>query len=238
MNIAKEYIKAPRLYVEPDLSEGAAISLAEMHAHYLRNVLRKQEGDPLRLFNGRDGEWTATITGLAKKAVAVTIEEQLAAQKNPARRIHLYFAPIKKARLDMLIEKAIELGATDLHPVITQNTENRKLKEERIQTQIIEAAEQCERLDIPPLHAAVDFKTLLQNWDKPEKLMAALERIDAAPLSKTETDAHILIGPEGGFTAEEQDALADHDHVKPVTLGTHILRAETAVFKALSLLGG
>src|SRR5690606_14868363 len=137
-----------------------------------------------------------------------------------------------------LVEKAVELGATDIHPVLTQNTDNRKVNEERITAQIIEAAEQCERLDIPDLHATQDLFKAVAGWNTNIPVQAALERYDAQPLSSAlpEGDLAFLIGPSGGFTEEEKNKLAALSFVRPITLGERILRSETAVAAALSSL--
>lgn len=228
--------KSPRLYTELDLKSGEAVSLEGGQAHYLKNVLRKNPGDPLRLFNGRDGEWVGEIQTLSKKAVTAKLTEQSLAQPTPARRIHLYFAPIKKNRMDFLIEKAVELGATDLHPVITQNTENRKMNIERTQAQIIEAAEQCERLELPLLHAPSELFKALGQEQAP--LLAALERGNHPEASDiatkyTESDIALLVGPEGGFTELELERIAGLQNVEKTSLGETILRAETAALKFL-----
>lgn len=237
MMIDREYIKCPRLYVEDDLAQGTEIIIQDMHTHYLKNVLRKKPGDKLRLFNGKHGEWVGEITELAKKSGAAVLNERLKEQIEREHRLHLLFAPIKKARMDMLIEKSVELGATDFHPVITQNTENRRLNYERMRAQIIEASEQCERLNIPRLHNETTLKSLLSDWQEPQTLFVALERSPHTMHLTTASDhAFILIGPEGGFTEEEHDAISTHHAVTTISLGDHILRAETAALKALSLL--
>lgn len=138
--------------------------------------------------------------------------------------------------MDWLIEKAVELGATDFHPVLTQNTETRKINEERMQKQIFEAAEQCERLEIPALHPLETLELFLQNWPENVPVLACLERFDAPPLSNgmsKHTDICLLIGPEGGFTSEEKEKISEK--AVPVSLGETILRCETAAIKALIL---
>ena len=235
----KSITKSPRLYTELDLKSGSPIALEGPQVHYLKNVLRKKEDDPLRLFNGRDGEWVGRIETIGKKDMQVALIEQRRPQSANTRRIHAYFAPIKKNRMDFLIEKAVELGATDLHPVITQNTENRKLNAERIELQIIEAAEQCERLTLPTLHKPADLFQAIKSVNAP--VLAALERGDH-PLAIDirgqfiNQDIGILIGPEGGFTAEEMEWLAARENITAVSLGSNILRAETALVKFLSVL--
>lgn len=228
--------KLPRLYVNVDLAEGQAVALEGAQAHYLRTVLRRQDGDGVRLFNARHGEWTARLEGLARKGGAAVPDIRIREQPTLARRVHLLFAPIKKTRMDFLIEKVVELGATDLHPVLTHNTEVRKVNEERLRQQIIEAAEQCERLDIPALHTLTDLHDKIVNW-RDEPVFACLERTQAPALGyalREGPSPALLIGPEGGFTKEETAFLADR--CAPVSLGPNILRSETAALKALALL--
>ncbi len=223
--------KAPRLYVSADLQTGASVVLPDNQAHYLKNVMRTGVGDAVRLFNGRDGEWHATIQSFDKKKAVLTLESQTRPQPPPRRPVHLLFAPIKKARFEWLIEKAVELGATDLHPVITNRTEVRQINAERTMAQIIEAAEQCERLDVPVLNDIMPLKARLGSWPQDIPLLVGLERADAMPLKNALPAAGplaFLIGPEGGFSAEEREYPGNLPFLKPVSLGPDILRAETA----------
>jgi 16S rRNA (uracil1498-N3)-methyltransferase len=229
--------KLPRLYVTQPLSKDNHIPLSVEQAHYLKNVLRLKIGDQLRAFNGKDGEWLLTLTTLEKKSAEASATKQLTEQDDPKQKIHLYFAPIKKNRMDFLIEKAVELGVTDLHPIITERTEVRKLNTERIKAQIIEAAEQCERSDIPILHPITQLSVLLQNPSFDYTILAALERQDAPHLGMVGTEIGFMIGPEGGFSLEEIKILSNHPKIRAVSLGTRILRAETAALYILSKLG-
>lgn len=231
-----DYIKLPRLYVDQELQENGNLCFSKEQAHYLKNVIRKQPGDELRLFNGHDGEWLAALSTISKKDAQANIREQIAEQTKTTPEIHLLFAPIRKARMDFLVEKAVELGVTHLHPVLTQNTENRQINEERIQTQIIEAAEQCERLDIPVLHGPQKIEGLTNDWKNNITIYACIERDDSPLLKNALSGAPyaFLIGPEGGFTIEEKDFLSTHEFIKPVSLGAQILRSETAAILALS----
>ena len=230
--------KLPRLYTDEALVDQGVIALSTGQAHYLNNVLRKKDGEAIRLFNGKDGEWVGVLQNLSKKSGEARLDKQIIEQPTRAKRIHLIFAPIKKNRMDWLIEKAVELGVSEIHPVLTQNTEVRKLKTERINHQILEAAEQCERLDIPTLHDIKNLGTLFDGWSKDIEIQACLERYDAQPIQSahksTNQDIAVLIGPEGGFTAEEKAHIAKF--ATPITLGEQILRSETAVIKALSIL--
>lgn len=229
----------PRLYTELKLSQGASIPLTEDQSHYLRNVLRKTVGDTIRIFNPTHGEWVAKITAESKKLVTVTMEQNIRAPEPDTHDIHLIFSPIKKDRNDMLIEKAVELGVTHLHPVLFSRTIVRDIKEERIKAQIIEAAEQCERLSVPTLHPLIDLKKCLSTWNKDIPVYAGIERSDAIFLQNKLIDtgsSALLIGPEGGITSEEIELLNTKDFIKPVSFGPRILRAETAVFYGLSIL--
>ena len=228
-----EDFKLPRLYVESPLSADGSVALTAEQAHYLKNVLRRHDGDLVRVFNGREGEWRGPLADLSKKGGRVLLHTQTRQQPQGTRRVHLYFAPIKKTAMDWMMEKAVELGATDIHPVLTQNTEVRKINEERLAKQIFEAAEQCERLEIPTLHP---MKPLLSVFDEKIPVLACVERADAreiGPAVPKNGDIGILIGPEGGFTSEEKTFLAEKEGLTPVSLGESVLRAETATCYAL-----
>ncbi len=228
--------KYPRLYLNAELKENAKISLNAEHAHYLKNVLRKAEGDILRVFDGANGEWLAPISTLRKKSGGITLTEQIKKQPAQSVEVSLFFSPIKKHRMDILIEKAVELGVTGLYPIIMNRTENRKLNEKRINAQIIEAAEQCERLDLPVLHATQKLSYILSQQNG-KSLYTCLERDNSAkPISSHsyENGASFIIGPEGGFDAREMEMMLASDNVIAINLGDNILRAETAAIVCLS----
>ena len=211
--------------------------VSESAHHYLKNVMRLDIGAQIRFFNGKNGEFLGIIKDSDKKRTVLDITKQIKTQRTLSRKIHLLFAPIKKERMEWLIEKAVELGATDLHPVLTQNADIRKLNDEKIRAQIIEAAEQCERMDLPALHPVTDmWKSLASLKSMP--VLAAVERVDAQPIRSAipAGDVAILIGPAGGFTAEEKERLGKTAGIVPVSLGENILRAETAAIAALSCL--
>lgn len=238
----QEPSKLPRLYFGGELAKDVIIDLPAPSAHYLKNVLRMETGDYLRVFNAENGEFLATIESSSKKNCVVKIAEILREPSTQKTKIHLFFPPIKKDRLDFLIEKAVELGVTDLHPILTQRGNIRDLNYVRITSQMIEAAEQCERLDIPTLHPLLPLNTLLNTLSHP--IMAAIERSEGATQDLKQalsnynfgTDNHIrfLIGPEGGWSEEEREALLNHPSVIPITLGPRILRVETACLTCLA----
>ena len=226
--------KYPRLYISDPLSVGEKIKFTTDDHHYLTNVLRKSAGDQLRLFNGRDGEFLAQLENVSKKSSEAKIKLLLKSQPQADRHVRLYFAPIKKDRLPFLIEKAVELGVTDFHPVLTTRTENRKYREDKIKSYIKEAAEQCERLDFPILHESLS----LTDCPFESPTYAAIEREDNPLFSPQEKTLGILIGPEGGWTGDEIDYLSTLSHITPVSLGSNILRAETAALFMLSRIEG
>ena len=232
------YTKAPRIFVEHVLAESDSFCFEDKVHHYLKNVMRVRDGAPVRLFNGKDGEYLGQIEHAGKKDMCVTVIKKLIPQKARAHKLHLLFSPIKKERMDFLIEKAVELNVTDIHPVLTLHSDIRKLNLDRMRLQIIEAAEQCERLDIPDLHPAEDMFKKLGTWNTSVSMLAALERFDAKPVHEHVSDKEcgILIGPSGGFSEDEKQKLAKLDFVTPVSLGENILRAETAAIAALSVI--
>lgn len=230
-----ETFKLPRLYTSAPLQDKGVIALTPEQAHYLHTVLRRQEDSHIRIFNGQDGEWLGILQNLGKKKGDIFLEKKLIPQPNDNNKIHLLFTPIKKYRMEWLIEKAVELGVTDFHPVQSQNTQIGKIKKERLTQQILEAAEQCEALLIPNLHPLQKLEDLLSQWPKDIELLACLERCEGERLTpKTGENVAILIGPEGGFTMEEKNKIAKQ--ATSITLGDKILRTETAVIKALSII--
>ncbi|MCB9987882.1 MAG: 16S rRNA (uracil(1498)-N(3))-methyltransferase [Rhodospirillales bacterium] len=233
-------IKLPRLYVDSPLQKDSAIDLAPEQLHYLKNVMRRQVDDEVRLFNGQEGEWLARLRLLDKKRGQACPVEKIREQIATTAKTMLLFSPLKKHRQDWLIEKAVELGVTDLCPVTTQNTDIHALKTERITAQIQEAAEQSERLSLPRLHALRSLTETLSDWPTATPLLACIERTDTAPLaaalSKLDTkNVALLIGPPGGFTEKEKSKLASTQNCTPVSLGNNVLRSETAALYALAV---
>jgi 16S rRNA (uracil1498-N3)-methyltransferase len=225
--------KLPRLYVPQDLRARGKIILPVPQAHYLLNVLRRKAGDQLRLFYDASGEFLATIEDISKKGCLVLLEEKTRPPEDTLP-ITLYFAPIKRQRLEILLEKAAELGATHLQPIKTQHSMDLG-NIDRLQAIAIEAAEQCERLTVPKLAPLQDLKTLVGKWDPSLPLYWCLERAGEPLLSVLDASKPIalLVGPEGGFSQEEIDWLHTKSFVKPVSLGPSVLRAETAAMVAL-----
>ena len=227
-----------RLYVATDLDEDALIPLTASQAHYLRTVLRLGPGAALTLFNGRDGEWAAQLASVGKADGTARALHQRRPQL-ASISLWLCFAPIKRPGIDIIAEKATELGVSVLQPVITRHTSVGRVNLERLTANAIEAAEQCERLDVPDIRPPIGLDAMLADWPGHRPLLVAAERGDVQPLTTVATrlgggPAALLIGPEGGFAASELDDLAKLAFAHPVGLGPRILRAETAALAALA----
>ena len=225
----------PRLFVDQQLSEGLALTLDGAQANYLGAVLRLGAGAQVKLFDDRSGEWLGEITDAGKKRVVLRLTAHLR-EREPVPDVWLLFAPIKRGRIDWMIEKATELGADRLVPVITRRTIVDKVNLERLRAHAIEAAEQCERTALPMLSEPQKLEALLANWPGDRALLFA-DEAGGEPMSAglTPGPAAILIGPEGGFTHEERAAIRAVPQARPVSLGPRILRADTAAVAALSL---
>ncbi len=235
-------MSAARLFVEGDLAAGAEVPLAEGQAHYLRNVLRRADGAPLLLFNGRDGEWRATLVMQGKKAASAHVGERTRPQAAEPD-LWLCFAPIKRARIDMIAEKATELGVSVLQPVLTRHTAVERVNVERLRANAVEAAEQTERLSVPEVRAPVDLMRLLAGWPGERRLLVCDETGGGPPVAPAlggldpaarAAPWAILLGPEGGFDATELAAVRRIKEVTSVGLGPRILRADTAAIAALA----
>lgn len=225
--------KLPRLYVPQALRAREKINLPSPQTHYLLHVLRRKPGDQLRLFHDASGEFLGTILEISKKGCVVLLEQQTRPPVDTLS-VTLCFAPIKRQRLEILLEKATELGVTHLQPVKTQHSMELG-NIERLQAIVIEAAEQCERLTIPQISPLVDLKTLVGKWDVKFPLYWCLERAGEPILKILDTSRPValLTGPEGGFSQEEIAWLQGKNFIKPINLGSTILRAETATMVAL-----
>jgi len=197
--------------------------------------MRMKAGDPLLLFDNRSGEWLGTIADAGKRAATIRIERQMR-EIERVPDLWLCFAPVKKARLDWIIEKATELGVARLQPVITERTIVERVKQERIEAQIVEACEQCGRTALPELAEPLKLPQLLKEWPEERALLFADEE-GGAPMASVAAPAPaaILTGPEGGFTVREREMLVATPAVRRVTLGPRILRAETAAIAATGL---
>jgi 16S rRNA (uracil1498-N3)-methyltransferase len=231
--------KMQRLYVAGDLEAGAAIDATTDHSHYLLNVLRMGEGAELLVFNGRHGEWRAAVEPKSRKAARLRLLEQTRPQP-PHPDLIYCFAPLKQGRLDYLVQKAVEMGAGLLQPVMTQHTQVARVGTDRLRANAIEAAEQCGILAVPDVAEPVKVDRLLAGWDAERRLIFCDE--DAStnnPLpalqSISERKIGLLIGPEGGFSEEERRHLRALPFVTAIPLGPRILRADTAAVAALAL---
>lgn len=226
----------PRLYITESLKENSILTLEDEQFHYLKNVLRLSEAAKIKLFNGRDGEWEAELTNIEKRKASMRCTRQITIQHHRPP-ITLMFAPIKPARMDILVEKATELGVTQLQPVLCAYGNIRKINIDRMQSQVIEASEQSERLDIPAIKPLMPLATAIAEhsgcvlWADESRTQTAKFK-DAI---STHDITGLLIGPEGGFSPEEKNFLASQPKVIPVSLGPLILRAETAGIVMLAL---
>ena len=236
--------RTTRLFVEQPLSAGASVALDKSQTNYLCNVLRLSPGDPVLVFNGREGEWRAALEKPGKRAAALALREQARPQDAP-NDLHYLFAPLKQARLDYMIQKAVELGVSALQPVTTRHTQVARVNLERMRANAIEAAEQCGILNIPEIAAPAALPKLLDTFEADRLLVFCDEDADTrdpvAALSKAAQSAGgrpplaVLIGPEGGFAEDERAMLLRRRNVVRLALGPRILRADTAAVAALAL---
>lgn len=222
----------PRLFVDERLGEGACVAV---EGTYLGAVLRLGPGDRVKLFDDRSGEWLAEIVEAGRKRCTLTVLRQLR-PRDEVPDLWLLFAPIKRGRIDWLVEKATELGVARLVPVWTRRTMVERLNLERLRAHAVEAAEQCERTALPELVEPVRLEALLKSWPAGRSLYFADEAGGGASLLAADPGpAAILIGPEGGFADEERAAITSLPDAKPVSLGPRILRADTAAIAAISV---
>ena len=244
--------RTPRVYVDEPLKAGGELVLGRGPANHLVNVLRCKAGDPVLLFNGRDGEWCAALTGAGKRA-AVVIGERLREQPAP-RDLLFLFAPLKHARLDYLVQKAVEMGASRLQPVITRHTQVARVNLDRMRANVIEAAQQCGVLALPEVAEPVTFARARAISDADRLLVFCDEEAEVkdpvaalagarpaasallpAEAARAGTPLAVLIGPEGGFDEKERAVLSVRSNVVRLSLGPRILRADTAAVAALTL---
>ena len=233
----------PRLYVAEHLQKGARFLADDRAAHYLLNVLRRGSGDPVLLFNGREGEYRGRVAEAAKRRLVLEALEQTRPQA-PEPDLWLCFAPLKKDAVDFLVEKGTELGVARFQPVLTAHTASNRINQNRLTAVAIEAAEQCERLTVPEVLEPISLEAMRTGWPQDRRLLVCAEAGDAAPiatalngLTSDVSSSHsyaVLVGPEGGFQQDELDRLKKLHFVTPVGLGPRVLRAETAALAALA----
>ncbi|WP_296065247.1 16S rRNA (uracil(1498)-N(3))-methyltransferase [uncultured Agrobacterium sp.] len=229
-----------RLYIETSLAEGVGQEATAEHFNYLANVLRLADGAEILLFNGRDGEWKARLSFPSRKKIVLIPAEQTRRQPE-APDLHYLFAPLKVGRMDYLIQKAVEMGAGVLQPVMTQHVQGKIHSTEKLRANAIEAAEQCGILSLPEVAEPVKLKEMLETWPEDRRIIYCDEG-DAGqnPLpvlqAVKERKLALLVGPEGGFSEEERALLRSLAFVTPIPLGPRILRADTAAVAALAVI--
>ena len=230
-----------RLYTYEEFKVGKTILMEDSVGHYLVSVMRAKRGDLVAIFNGKEGEWRAEIIKIGRGKASLTIREQLRPQSESSDLWYL-FAPLKKARMDYMMQKAAELGVSLIRPVQTERTHMDRIKWHKMESNVIEASEQSGRLTVPEFEKMIKLPELLKNWRNDRKLIFCDEAgdaetmISAAKKFKGTTDKWaILIGPEGGFSKAERELIRAHPAAIPITLGALVLRADTAGVAALSL---
>ena len=225
-----------RLYVPHDLAPAAVLDLDEGQSRYLAAVMRQAVGDEVLVFNGRDGEWRASLAKVGKRAVTLVVEERTRPQAT-GPDLDLLIALVKRTRLETIVEKAAELGARRVRPVITERTNAGHTRVDRLQAIAVEASEQTGRLDVPTVVEPVKLERLLADWDG-RRLLFCDEAGDARPVlaaARSEGAWAILIGPEGGFSPKEREVQRALPFATAASLGPRILRADTAAISALTL---
>lgn len=232
--------KMQRLFVTTDLQAESTVAASKEQFNYLANVLRKSDGDEVLLFNGRDGEWAARIALTGKKKLELHVKRPVRPQPAPSD-LHYLFAPLKQARLDYTVQKAVEMGAGVIQPVLTHHTQSGRINTHRLESNAIEAAEQCGILSIPSCHEPVKLAKLLEGWDTDRRIIYCDEAADTHnPMtilrSVSESRLALLLGPEGGFSDEERHLLQSCAFVTAIPLGPRILRADTAAVAAMAVL--
>lgn len=238
--------RTPRLYVDAALHESVSVPLDASQAHYLADVLRLEAGDCVLVFNGRDGEWHAMLTAAGKRRLALTIGKRARPQTG-ALDLHYLFAPLKHARLDYMAQKAVEMGASRLQPVLTRHAQVARLNLERLRANAIEAAEQCGILTVPEIRAPMRLEQMIAELEPARVLVFCDEEAEVrdpiAALAQAGNAREgplplaVLVGPEGGFAAEERTALLKLPNAVRLALGPRLLRADTAAVAALALVG-
>ena len=233
-----------RLFVEHDLAAGRDVPLSPSQAHYVANVMRRGVGDIVSLFNGRDGEWTGRVRSAARGRCEVAVEELIGAHIGGSD-LWLLFAPVKRAAIDFIAAKATELGVSAVWPVMTRHTAVTRVNLDRLRANVIEAAEQCRRRDVPRVVEPASLLEILAGWESNRRILLCDETGEGQPvaemlqgLGNNESDGPgpwaVIVGPEGGFAETELDALGKLPFVYAATMGPRILRADTAALAALT----
>src|SRR3984957_7980674 len=239
--MASPALTTPRLCLDDDPAPGATLTLAPEPANYLVNVLRLGAGARVLAFNGRDGEFAATLDPLNRKRAALVVGERIRPQEFPPDVDYL-FAPLKHARLDYMAQKAVEMGARSLRPLITRHTQVSRVNLERLQANAIEACEQCGVIWTPEIAPVEPLTETLKRWPPERLLVFCDEEADQASPLDALGSAHaaggvgLLIGPEGGFDDGERAAILSAPRVLRLSLGPRVLRADTAAVAALALI--
>ncbi|MBK1794558.1 16S rRNA (uracil(1498)-N(3))-methyltransferase [Devosia sp. WQ 349] len=239
----RSFAQLQRVFVENDLTLGASVEMNKDQSLYLAAVLRKSVGDEVVLFNGRDGAWLCRLTSDSKKHVILQTVEQIAPQ-SPATDFWYGFAPLKNERLDYVIQKAVEMGASTIQPVMTEYTQVHRLKMERLSANAIEAAEQCEVLNVPEIAPEVTLTRLIETWGEVhgDRILIFADEGEASssPVQQLTNIAGqkfgLIVGPEGGFSDAEREKLRSLEYVRPISLGPRILRADTAAVAAMAVI--
>jgi 16S rRNA (uracil1498-N3)-methyltransferase len=247
--MARYDFRTPRLFVAAPLGAGLAVTPEAGQIHYLTDVMRMTAGDPVLVFNGEDGEWKARLAG-AKRKTVLEVEAQTRPQPAPGR-LHYLFSPLKRARLDYMVQKAVEMGVSHLHPVMMRHTQAERVNLDRMRANAIEAAEQCGILAIPAIAAPRDFPAALAalgdacrlvfcdedapGGDPVAALRGDLQGGRQGDLGDGGRELAVVIGPEGGFADDERAALLGRPHTSRIALGPRILRADTAAVAALAV---
>ncbi|WP_299786135.1 16S rRNA (uracil(1498)-N(3))-methyltransferase [uncultured Marivita sp.] len=225
-----------RLYVDQPLGAAQPVALTREQAHYLFGVMRMTVGDAVALFNGTDGEWQSEVVEAGKRRGVLVCRAQSKPQSMPPD-LWLLFAPIKKARTDFIVEKAVEMGVRRIVPVQTAFTNSERIRQDRLQAHAIEAAEQCGGVFVPEVAELTKLDRLLDRWE-PDRRIAYCDEALAGETGRLHDDPGpwaVLIGPEGGFSDDERTRLRAMDYATPISLGPRILRADTAAVAALTL---
>ncbi len=237
--MSKDYHKYPRLYIDAAISANVPLPLNTEQWHYLRNVMRLNDGDNIMIFNGHDGEWFGCLIFETKKRLLISPIKQTKPQP-PKPQLVYAFAPLKKGRIDYMVQKATELGTGILQPIITDYTVNHKIKPQKLIANAIEAAEQCTMLNIPTINPIIKFTDFIDSFSQTHKIIFCDEKqASSSPINIISTlkgnKICVLIGPEGGFSPSEREQLYSAKNTIPISLGSRIMRADTAAISALTL---